>query len=335
MNAAATPERLARGPALGRLPRESRADALGRNRLLALLACARIDATTPTSAGLEAAPWPALRMDLDSRWGPIGFVPLRDGAPAARLCTPDGIPDLRSTADAIEAAEPALLALEVALDTPLVPRGLAPPPHGDRIEVVLALPDGSGARLDASASVLARLPRPAWIQPPEWVFHLAVCCRVRLGSCRLSAPSAAALGAGDVLLTLLAVTRPATVRIVAPDGAQALATFDPGGHTLRFGPPFHMDTVMPTDPIPDVPAAADAADWTRQSIELAFELPRANVPLGVLAGMQPGAVIPLAADAAAIEVVVVNGGRAVGRGRLVAVGDGLGVRLSTPLSRLA
>lgn len=335
MNAPALRESIAHGPALARLPRESRADAAGRTRLLALLACARIDATASTAEGRGIAPWPALRMELGSRWGPIGFVPLRDGAPAARLCAPDGTPDLRSAADAIEASEPALLTLEAALGTPLVPRGLAPPPPGDRVEVEFVLPDGSGARLDASAAVLARLPRPAWMQPPAVVLELALRCRVQLGTCRLSARGAAALGAGDVLLTPLAATRPARVQVVAPDGAQALATFDPAGPTLCFGPPSHEDAMMTTDPTSDAPAAAEAPEWTRLPIELAFELPRANVPLGVLAGLQPGAVIPLAADAAALEVVVVNGGRAVGRGRLVAVGDGLGVRLSTPLGRLA
>ncbi|MEI7445682.1 MAG: FliM/FliN family flagellar motor switch protein [Burkholderiales bacterium] len=334
MSAAPSAVRAAARPDLGRLPRRSRARADGETRLLALLACARIEAAGHDGPEAGVAPWPALRVELDSRWGTIGFVPLREGRPTARLCGDDGTPDLSSAADALESAEPALAALERALATPLVPGALAPLPPGERVEVDLTLPGGAGARLDASPSVLRRLPSPAWTQPPLAVMAFALRCRVRLGSSRLSAASAMRLAADDVLLIALAAAPGGRVHVVAPDGAQGLARFDAASAALCFDPLPSEDAVMSPETISAPPDQGAAPEWTRLPIELGFELPRAEVPLGVLAGMQPGAVIPIAADAAEVEVVIVNGGRPVGRGRLVAVGDGLGVRLAGPLAPL-
>jgi type III secretion system YscQ/HrcQ family protein len=314
-----------------RLPRQSTARADGQTRLLALLACARLPAAAVATDERAAEPWPALRVEFDSRFGPVGVVPTRAGAPTARLCAPDGTPALREAADALEAAEPALAALERALGSTLTPRALAPMPPGDRVEVEFALPDGAGARVDATAATLRRLPAPAWREPPPDVLRYALVCGVRLGTVRLAAGAVQRLRAGDVLLPVDAFAAQPTVRVVAPDGGQVAALLDPAAGTLRFGVPLAQVNAMTPDPSPDTPDAAAAPDWTRLPVELAFELPRASVPLGVLAGLQPGAVIPIASDAAMLEVVIVNGGREVGRGELVAIGDGVGVRLRAPL----
>lgn len=336
MNAHAEPSAAApvQGP-LHRLPRESAARAGGRTRLLALLARARIEARgLAPAAERPVAPWPALRFELDTRYGRIGFVPMRDGAPSASLCSPEGTPDLSRAADALEAAEPTLLALESALGTAVSPVAMAPQPPGDRVEIEFALADGASARLDLPAVVLGRLPDPAWREPPLDVLRYALACRVMLGSTRLSHAAAAGLCAGDVVLPHDAFSRTPTIVLVAPDGGRASALFDASARTIRFGPPPSSEPSMPNDPVPDAAPTDGAPDWTRLPIELAFELPRVSVPLAVLAGMQPGAVIAVAPDLATLEVTIHNGGRAVGRGELIAVGDGLGIRLVVPLDRL-
>ena len=170
----------------------------------------------------------------------------------------------------------------------------------------------------------------SWRDAPPTVLGYALRCRVILGGCGLTREAAERLETGDVLVDPDGFRGAPQVRLVAPDGREATATLHPAAGALHFSP--NRVPAMATSS--DTPEPTDD-DWARLPVQLRFELPRASVPMGTLAGLQPGAVIPIAAPGARLEVVVSNGGRAIGRGELVAIGDGFGVRLTGPLAGTA
>lgn len=67
-------------------------------------------------------------------------------------------------------------------------------------------------------------------------------------------------------------------------------------------------------------------DFEGVPVSVVFELGRATMPLGRLSQLAPGSVVPLLDTPRAIVDVIANGKR-VGRGEIVRIGDGLGVRL--------
>ena len=71
----------------------------------------------------------------------------------------------------------------------------------------------------------------------------------------------------------------------------------------------------------------DTPAWDRIPTELHFELTGISLPLGAIAGLQPGAVMRIASSDTLVPVEVLAGGRTIGRGELVSIGDGFGVRL--------
>jgi type III secretion protein Q len=75
------------------------------------------------------------------------------------------------------------------------------------------------------------------------------------------------------------------------------------------------------------PSSPGTSDWESLPVRVRFELQRVSVPLGVLAGLQPGAVIHVARSAQAISVDLLTDDRLIGRGEVVALGDGFGVRV--------
>lgn len=312
-----------------RLPRLTPELAAGTTRLLALLACAGLRARIASESVAPGATQ-RLRFCLGSRHGEIGFGPLHADRPIAAPTGADGLLDLVAATETLEAAEPAIAALERALGTPLHPGPLTAPGPGLRVQVDVELTHEQGARLDATADVLLRLPEPAWRDVPSAVLGYALRCRVMLGGCGLTREAAARLEAGDVLVDPVRFRGAPEVRLVAPDGREATATLHPAACALHFSPT--RDPAMTT---PSDPTEPTDDDWARLPVQLRFELPRASVPLGTLAGLQPGAVIPIATPGERLEVVVSNGGRAVGRGELVAIGDGFGVRLTGPLAGAA
>ena len=186
---------------------------------------------------------------------------------------------------------------------------------------------GDCALLSASPEVLRRLPVPRWNAPPRALLGLTVPCRIRIGGCRIEAERMGSIGPGDLLLETTQPGLPWTVRVRAPNGPQTLATLQPARRLLRFDSEEpEMDTDRPHD-APHDTTRQDAPAWDRIPTDLHFELPGITLPLGAVAGLQPGAVMRIAAADTLLPVDVLAGGRTVGRGELVAIGDGFGVRL--------
>jgi type III secretion protein Q len=72
--------------------------------------------------------------------------------------------------------------------------------------------------------------------------------------------------------------------------------------------------------------SADAV--ARTPVTLEFELGNLTLPLGEIAGLKPGYVFQLPGRLEDARVVIRAGGRVVGRGELVAVGEVLGVQVT-------
>jgi type III secretion protein Q len=75
------------------------------------------------------------------------------------------------------------------------------------------------------------------------------------------------------------------------------------------------------------PSDSQDTRWETLPVRVRFELPRVSLPLGVLAGLQPGAVIDIARSAQTISIDLLTDDRLIGRGEIVALGDGFGVRV--------
>jgi type III secretion system YscQ/HrcQ family protein len=309
-----------------RLPRLPDTDASACSRLLTVLAAAGLPARSADSDSTETSRW---RIALESDLGPLEFGPIRANGRSVAIGTESGSPDLVAAGEALAACEPLIASIERALGSPLWTRAVrsASPASAERIEVCIESHDGLCALLGAPATALRRLPRPRWGRPPPHMVGVGVRCRVAIGGCTLAADLLAAAAPGDLLLETRRHGPAWTVRVRTPDGSSVKATLLPASRSLRF------DSEDPVAMEPDSPehgpamTAADPPSWPHVPTDVRFELPGVTVPLGVIAGLQPGAVLRIADADAPLRVEVIAGGRPIGRGELVVVGDAFGVRL--------
>jgi type III secretion protein Q len=159
--------------------------------------------------------------------------------------------------------------------------------------------------------------RARLLVPPEAVRALAADAAWPDSPLRL--PASIRRGAASLLPAELDALEPGDVLLIEDpaDGREALVL--PGGYRAagRFGPDgFHVEeTSMPTR-TPQIP------------VTLEVELCRVDVPLGELARLAPGAVLPLAVDRRG-QVTLRAGDRAMARGELVEVDGSIGVRIAS------
>jgi type III secretion protein Q len=315
---------------LRRLPQVPVAESEALNRLLGVLA----------HAGLSAAPWrePVERREFDpatvwvsfdSDLGEVRISPLRAAGRPVAVRPIDGRIDAGAVSHALEASEPLIGHLETVLATPLLPRALHSGPGKGSCAVRLQSADGHAARIGLSHQACEQLPLPLMRSLPPGLLPVRLPCRVALGSCLLSRTEWLGLESGDVLLPAHDPTQPWPVRAtVFHQRHEATAWFHPLQGRLEFT---HQEHHPMNDPLSGRQSADAAvptgADWESLPIRVRFELPRVSVPLGVLAGLQPGAVINVARTAQSLTVDLLTDDRLIGRGEVVALGDGFGVRL--------
>jgi type III secretion protein Q len=92
----------------------------------------------------------------------------------------------------------------------------------------------------------------------------------------------------------------------------------------RRGYPWEQNMGNPTE-ISD-PTGLQDSDLDDLPVRLVFELGRVELSLGELQRLAPGALVPLARPLDEPVDIIANG-RRLGRGALVQIGDGLGVRI--------
>jgi type III secretion protein Q len=134
---------------------------------------------------------------------------------------------------------------------------------------------------------------------------LAVELSVRGGSAPLDPDALDALEPGDVVLLDVLAKR---LRAVAPGGLSFAGTEDDDNLTIE-------EVLMPDA----------ASEWP---ITLEVELARVPITLRELARLEPGAILPLPVDRRGLVVLKV-GDRTLGRGQLVDVDGGVGVRIDS------
>jgi type III secretion protein Q len=215
----------------------------------------------------------------------------------------------------------------------------ATPVERATLELLSLLALAGAAREEGAARLAPRLaPAPGRPAAPLSVEVVVSAGAVR-GSCRLLVPEAAvrAVGARGELTAKVAAW-PVTGSLCSgfaalpPGAADLLEPGDvvvldepPGARAFLFLPglalrgqvlegQFHVEDLAVTDQAAALP------------LTLTVEVARVTLPLGALAGLEPGAALPLHAPRDA-RVVLRLGERAVARGQLVEIEGALGVRI--------
>ncbi|AXF25794.1 YscQ/HrcQ family type III secretion apparatus protein [Burkholderia pyrrocinia] len=190
---------------------------------------------------------------------------------------------------------------------------------------VVSVDDDVAAQLEAHCTTL-----PA--APPPWLHALRVPTRVRLGTRRYDCALLRSLRAGDILLHALAAT---------PDGVLEHASLH-GGHAhgrqwraaVRVSGPTLILTASPamTSDHDDAPTGAfplhETVPVDTLDVPVQLELDAIVLPVADLAALGPGHILELALPVDDADIRLVVYGQTIGVGRLVAVGDQLGVQIS-------
>lgn len=193
-------------------------------------------------------------------------------------------------------------AVEEAL-APRLARGAQEGPLSLAVELDVAAGGVSGrARLLLPTGALRALRGP----PPDDAPGLAIAIRasLRCGTAELLPDELEALEPGDVVV--LAPARDGEEALVLPGGVRVRGRRDDDG--------FHVEEVVMTERNAQLP------------VTLEVELARVDVPLGELARLEPGAVLPLGLDRRGL-VTLRAGERAIARGELVDLDGAVGVRV--------
>ncbi len=190
---------------------------------------------------------------------------------------------------------------------------------------VVSIDDDVAARLEAHCAALP----PA---RPTWLHALRLPTRVRLGARRYRCALLRTLRAGDILLHALAAT---------PDGELEHASLH-GGHasgrqwraTVRVSGSTLILTASPAmtsdhDSAPTgAPPSNEMVPLDTLDVPVQLELDAVVLPVADLAALGPGHVLELALPVDEADIRLVVYGQTIGIGRLVAIGDQLGVQIS-------
>ncbi|GKT20945.1 type III secretion system cytoplasmic ring protein SctQ [Acidovorax sp. SUPP3334] len=161
------------------------------------------------------------------------------------------------------------------------------------------------------------------------LFALRVACRIRLVRKAFRSADLQSIGSGDVLLTGLSAAASASLHCHLSFGMGAsmetTAQLDIDSHqaTLDAAPQ------AGSAPIPEsaLPEDSDIGTVGQLSIPVAFEIDSARVRLDDLAAFGPGSVITLDTPVRDATVRLVCHDQVVGIGRLIVIGEQLGVRI--------
>lgn len=251
----------------------------------------------------DAAGWVVLR--ADAGWE-MWLAPVSGTDGPVRVTGDDGTPDALQASLALEAVEPLTARLERAWRTCLQPVRLertAPDlrleaEHHDFRALLAVRAEGTVDRLPPAPSPdrIAMVPVPV-----EW---------------RLTGPVVAAerlmrLCSGDVILLS------ATPRVTLAGATARWA----GRADLR------ARTAVLDGKEGDAMTMADER-WTEARTPVELVIDGGALPVGQLAALAPGAVLPLDLAGSVVPVTVRAGGVSIGSGELVAVGDAFGVVLT-------
>lgn len=183
----------------------------------------------------------------------------------------------------------------------------------------------------AAGAVMAAL---ATLEPAPVLPDISVALSMRAGACDLSWPELRALQPGDVLLPAAGLD--GTMLLVAQERMVWQGRADPAGGALAVLSPRHRPSALGVedwmmDSAAPQPGGGHAAHLLQDAeldelpVRLVFEAGRIEVPVGELSVIGPGHVFEIPGRAGLVDIV--SGGRRIGQGELVQVGDAAGVRV--------
>ncbi len=170
----------------------------------------------------------------------------------------------------------------------------------------------------ATAALATPSPLPAWLSA------LRLSTRLRIGRRTAAATLLQSLRPGDVLLHALG---PAPVR------SGELLWGIPGGAVLRA--PVHLNPqqmILETAPAmqhdtPESDPSQSTTDVAALELPVQLEVDQLALSLSVLSGLQPGQILELSVPVDQADIRLVVYGQTIGIGRLLAVGEHLGVQI--------
>lgn len=176
--------------------------------------------------------------------------------------------------------------------------------------------------LAALHSATAALATPSPL--PAWLSALRLSTRLRIGQRTAAATLLQSLRPGDVLLHALG---PAPVR------SGELLWGLPGGAVLRA--PVHLNPqqmILETAPAmqhdtPESDPSQSTTDVAALELPVQLEVDQLALSLSVLSGLQPGQILELSVPVDQADIRLVVYGQTIGIGRLLAVGEHLGVQI--------
>lgn len=200
------------------------------------------------------------------------------------------------------------------------------------------------AVLDLPGALAAQFERQ-WAPPAasaslDTLDDLTLACAIRLRSRRCSPATLASLRRGDILLgwrpsAPYAAGQPlagAMLRIGAPRGRQLSATVRVGTNTVTLETPVTLATAQPDDFDPlegasNHPLTEPLVPVASMEMPVHVELFSVDLSIAQVSALQPGYVLdlPLPLDDATVRLV--SYGQTLAFGKLVAVGDNLGVQI--------
>ncbi|OQP75422.1 aldolase [Xanthomonas phaseoli pv. syngonii LMG 9055] len=193
----------------------------------------------------------------------------------------------------------------------------------------MTLGDLDAIALTASASLLATLQAavgglapPA--QQPAWLAALRVNTRLRIGGRTASAALLQSLRPGDVLLhcTASAAVTSGDVLWGIAGGAvlRAPVRLNLQQMILEASPTMQHDTFEPE-------VAPSTSNVAELELPVQLEVDQLALSLSTLSGLQPGQILELSVPVDQADIRLVVYGQTIGTGRLLAVGEHLGVQI--------
>ncbi|MCC4620086.1 type III secretion system cytoplasmic ring protein SctQ [Xanthomonas cassavae CFBP 4642] len=170
----------------------------------------------------------------------------------------------------------------------------------------------------AVIALTAPLPLPAWLSA------LRATTRLRIGQRTAPAALLQSLRTGDVLLHALAPP---------PVCSGELLWGVPGGAVLRASVRLNLQQmILETPPAmqhdtPEPDACSSATDVAALELPVHLEVDQLALSVSVLSGLQPGQILELSVPVDQADIRLVVYGQTIGIGRLLAVGEHLGVQI--------
>ncbi len=199
-------------------------------------------------------------------------------------------------------------------------------PVDARIVPAVDSPDAIKALLAAAGALIARIPLAP--RSDSDIRPVSIVVAFEAGRLALSMGALRRLALRDTLLPDSFPFAEGAVQVRFGRHRLAEATLD--GRRLRLASrplpsPFSQERAM-LEPATATPRPSDDADLDAIEVELVFELGRHLLEIAELRSLDAGYVFDLKTDPAQ-SVTIMAHGRRIGRGEIVSIGDGLGVRI--------